>query len=99
MNGIKISLQEIQNAAREIDKCNANMHEALVSMQKEMNRLDAEWISDAGQMLRVKFNAFAARFESQRTLISNYAKFLDLTAESYDALESAIHANAQGMQE
>lgn len=99
MNGISISLAEVSAAAQQISTLNAQMNEALLEMKREMNSLEGGWISEAGETIRTRFNAFANRFETQRITISNYARYLEQVVSSYDTLEGAISANASGMQE
>lgn len=98
MAEIKISLDEVSQAAKRLRVLNASMYEELNSMKTEMNALNADWISDASQEIRSHFNLFAHRFENERERIEEYAGFLDLTVESYEALESSIASNASGMQ-
>ncbi len=99
MNGISITCAEVQAAAVQLNNLNSQMNEALLDMKREMNALEGGWISDAGETIRARFNAFANRFETQRMTISAYARFLEQTAESYDSLENTINSNASGMQE
>ena len=98
MANIHISLDEVKQAADELRSLNAAMFEELSDMQKEMNLLDASWISDSSQEIRARFHLLANRFESERERIDEYARFLDLTVESYESLESSITSNASGMQ-
>jgi uncharacterized protein YukE len=99
MNGIHISIAEVSAASEQLNTLNGQMNEALLAMKRDMNSLEGGWISEAGETIRTRFNAFANRFENQRQVISAYARFLALTAESYDSLEAAISANASGMAE
>lgn len=98
MADIKISLDDVSHSASQLRSLNASMDEQLLTMKNEMNALDASWVSDASQEIRTHFNMFAARFEKERERIEEYARFLDLTVESYEALESSITSNASGMQ-
>lgn len=99
MNGIRISLDEVNEAAAQIASLNAAMQENLGAMKRDMNSLDGNWISDAGMAIRSRFNGFSARFEQQKQVIDSYVRFLHLTCASYESLESAIAANAQNMQQ
>lgn len=98
MANIQISLQEVTDTANRIRSLNNLMHEELSDMKKEMNLLGGAWISDASETIRSQFNLFANRFERQKETIDEYAKFLDLTASSYDSLETTINSNASNMQ-
>lgn len=91
---IKISLAQVSSTAAAIRSLNQMMYESLTTMKTNMNSLNGSWISDAGETIRSRFNAFATRFDSQKEIIDSYAKFLDLTVASYDSLETSINANA-----
>lgn len=99
MNGIRISLDEVNEVSMQIASLNAAMNEHLGAMKRDMNSLDGNWISDAGMAIRSRFNGFSARFERQKEVIDSYVRFLHLTVASYESLESAIASNAQNMQQ
>jgi uncharacterized protein YukE len=98
MSDIRISLDEVSASAQRLRSLNTSMYDELNTMKTEMNALNAAWVSDASEEIRTRFNMFANRFESERERIEEYARFLDLTVESYEALESSIKSNASGMQ-
>lgn len=98
MADIKISLDQVSEAAQKLRSLNTSMYEELNQMKTDMNLLNGSWISDGSDEIRARFNQFANRFESERERIEEYARFLDLTVESYEALESSITSNASGMQ-
>jgi len=98
MNEIKISLQEVNDTAERIAALNEDMYERLCAMKQEMNSLGGTWISDGSEEIRNRFNMFAARFEKQREDIASYSKFLKLTVQSYDTLETTITGNAAGIE-
>jgi Proteins of 100 residues with WXG. len=98
MSDIRISFDEVRNAAERLRSLNASMYDELNAMQADMNGLNVSWISDGSEEIRSRFTQFANRFESEREKIEEYARFLDLTVESYEALESSIKSNASGMQ-
>lgn len=97
MDSIQISLQEVSNAASRISSLNRQIYDLLQAMKKDMNSLDATWISDGGNEIRMRFNLFSARFDSQRDVIDSYVRFLEITVSSYDSLEMAITGNASTM--
>lgn len=97
MDSIQISLQEVSNAASRISSLNRQIYDLLQAMKKDMNSLDATWISDGGNEIRMRFNLFSARFDSQRDVIDSYVRFLEITVSSYDSLETAITGNASTM--
>lgn len=98
MDNIKISLQEVNDIANELRMINSNMYEALSRAKKEMNDLRVVWESDSSTTLRERFNMFANKFENCQETIEQYAKFLDLTSQSYDNIESTIDTNAQSFE-
>ncbi len=98
MANLNISLADVSNTAARIRNLNAQMYETLNQMKRDMNLLDASWISDGGTEIRTRFNMFANRFEKQRAVIEAYAKFLDLTVSTYDSLETSITGNASSIQ-
>jgi len=98
MNDIRISFDEVSNAAQRLRSVNASMYDELNAMRANMNALNLSWISDGAEEIRSRFMQFANRFESEREKIEEYAHFLDLTVESYEALESSIQSNASSMQ-
>ena len=98
MDQISISLNEVSETASRIRQLNQMMYDALNKMKKEMNLLSGTWISEGSQEIRSRFGVFANRFDRQKTVIDEYARFLELTVSSYDSLESAITGNASGIQ-
>jgi uncharacterized protein YukE len=95
---ISISLNEVSETASRIRQLNQMMYDSLNEMKQEMNLLSGTWISDGSEEIRTRFGMFANRFERQKTVIDEYARFLELTVSSYDSLESAITGNAAGIQ-
>ena len=98
MDQISISLNEVNETAGRIRQLNQMMYDALTEMKKEMDLLSGTWISDGSEEIRSRFTMFANRFERQKTVIDEYARFLELTVSSYDSLESAITGNASSIQ-
>ena len=98
MDQISISLNEVSETASRIRQLNQMMYDALSDMKKEMNLLSGTWISEGSEEIRSRFAMFAGRFDRQKTVIDEYARFLELTVSSYDSLESAITGNASGIQ-
>lgn len=95
MNNIKISLQEVSNCQKQIEALNQKIYTLLIEIKTNMNNLNAVWISDSANTIRTRFNQFSNRFDIQKETINAYAKFLELTVNSYDNLESTINSNAQ----
>ncbi|MCM1190295.1 MAG: pore-forming ESAT-6 family protein [bacterium] len=93
-DSIKISTQVLVDTAKKVRDCNTKMDQKLADCKKQMNDLEATWKSDAASDIRAAMNALAPRFEEYKTVIESYAKFLDQTAQSYEATESSIQNNA-----
>jgi|LAHS01.1.fsa_nt_gb methyl-accepting chemotaxis protein len=98
MSDIRISLDQVSETAEKLRSLNQSMYDELNQMKTDMNLLNSSWVSDGSDEIRTRFNMFANRFETERERIEEYARFLDLTVESYEALESSITSNASGMQ-
>ena len=98
MTGIRISLDEVSQAAAAIRRLNESMYESVAAMRREMERLDGTWISRGSSEIRERFMLFSNRFEQQREVIESYADFLDMTVLSYDTLETTIQSNASDLQ-
>lgn len=98
MDQISISLNEVSDTASRIRQLNQLMYDDLSEMRKEMNLLSGTWISEGSEEIRSRFAMFANRFDRQKTVIDEYARFLELTVSSDDSLESAITGNAAGIQ-
>lgn len=93
-DSIKISTQVLLDTAVDVRNCNRNMDQKLADINKAMNDLEATWKSDAATDIRAAMNALKPRFEEYKNVVESYAKFLDNTARSYEATESAIQNNA-----
>ncbi|MEG0077697.1 pore-forming ESAT-6 family protein [Anaerorhabdus sp.] len=97
MEDIKISLAEVTECANQLRNLGNQIYDQLQSIKKEMNDLNGSWISDSGEAIRGRFNAFASRFEQQKEIIYSYGSFLDFTVSSYDSLETTITSNASSI--
>ncbi|MCH4207066.1 MAG: pore-forming ESAT-6 family protein [Solobacterium sp.] len=97
MSTLKISLSEVSECASRIRTLNQQMYEQLMEMKKEMTDTNVSWISESGETIRSRFNQFASRFDTEKETIDSYARFLDLTVQSYDSLETSINSNASGI--
>lgn len=94
MEQLKISLAEVQNASLNLRGCNQQIYDFLSHAKSEMDKLAAFWQSESSETARQRFQQFSTQFEAQREIIEAYARFLDHTVETYDALETAINSNA-----
>lgn len=93
-NNIKITSVEVSNTASQMRNLNAQLDDVLKNISNMMNDLSSVWESTGAETIISKFRTFANRFVSESETIENYCKFLDLTVQSYDSLESTITANA-----
>ena len=94
MDGIKVQLSVLADAAAALRTRNAAMFDLCQQMKKHMNDLSSIWMSDGSEMIRMKFMAFSTQFENSREVIERYAAFLDRVISSYDHIESTITTNA-----
>ena len=94
VNGINISLGEVQKTAGTIRELNNSLNMRLGEIKKEMNALNSTWQSDGASTIISKFNNLEGKFEEYRKVIDSYAKFLDSTAEAYNTVETSINNNA-----
>ncbi|WP_223592688.1 pore-forming ESAT-6 family protein [Neobacillus bataviensis] len=94
VEGIKISLNEVQSTANQIRTLNNNLAARLEDIKREMNALQSSWNSDASNTIRTNFNALQPTFENFREIVNSYATFLDQTVNAYNATEDAINNNA-----
>jgi len=94
VEGIKISLNEVQSTANQIRSLNQNLSARLDEIRNEMNALQNTWNSDASNTIRSNFNALQPKFENFREVVNSYSTFLDQTVNAYNAAEDAINNNA-----
>lgn len=93
-DGIKISTQVLLATAAKVRNINTQLDEDLKECNTAMNNLESTWQSDAASDIRAAMNALKPRFEEYKAVIESYAKFLDRTAQSYEATETAVQNNA-----
>ena len=94
MDGIKVQLSALSDAASTLRARNAALYDLCQQMKKQMNDLCSIWMSDGSEMIRMKFMSFSSQFENSREVIEQYASFLDRALASYDHIESTITTNA-----
>ena len=74
MDGIKVQLSVLADAAAALRTRNAVMVDLCQQMKKHMNDLSSIWMSDGSEMIRMKFMAFSIQFENSREVISSHAR-------------------------
>lgn len=97
-NQIKITMPEVSNTATQMRSLNAELDDVLKHISNMMNELSSVWDSEGAETIVARFRNFANRFVVESETIEDYCKFLDLTAQTYDSLESTITANASNME-
>lgn len=93
-NQIKISLEEVKEAAGQLKSINFQMNDILMSCKQEMSSLASIWQSKGSDEIRQRFENFSLKFEELKETIDQYARFLDMSASSYENVETTIHTNA-----
>lgn len=95
---IKITMPEVSNTAGQMRNLNGQLDDVLKNITNMMNDLNSVWQSEGAETIATKFKSFANRFVIESETIEDYCKFLDLTAQQYESLESTITANASNME-
>jgi len=95
MGKINVNIVEIQNLASKIRSTNSELENVLMQVKSQMRSLDSQWMSDGAKTIAERFIQFSNKFQYQKEVIENYAKFLDYTSSSYNSIESTIKANAE----
>lgn len=97
-NHIKITMPEVSSSATRMRGLNGELDDVLKHISNMMNELSSVWDSEGAETIVSRFRNFANRFVVESETIEEYCKFLDLTVQSYDSLESTITANASNME-
>lgn len=92
--GILVSTQVLVDTATKVRNINANMDTKLADINSRMNSLESSWQSAAATDIRAAMNALKPRFEEYKNVVESYAKFLNNTAQTYEATESTAQQNA-----
>ena len=95
---IKITMPEVSNTANQMRNLNAQLDDVLKNITNLMNDLNSVWQSEGAETIIARFKHFSNRFIKESETIEDYCKFLDLTVQSYDSLESTITANASNFE-
>lgn len=91
MAEIKVSTQEIKDAADQIRLNNGKLEKTLDTIYNEAHKLIGNsWTSDAASEFCKKLEKFKnSHFENYKKYTNDYAVFLNNTAEQYEKTESA----------
>lgn len=98
MDNIKVTMPEIQNISGTIRNYNTQLDDILSNCLATMNELSSVWQSEGAETIIERFKKFSSRFTLESDTIEEYCKFLDLTAQSYDSIESTITSNASSFE-
>lgn len=98
MDNIKITMPEVSNTSAAIRNFNVQLDDILSSCLQAMNELSSIWQSEGAETIIDRFKKFSNRFTLESDTIEEYCKFLDLTAQSYDSVESTITSNASSFE-
>ena len=94
IDGIQVTTQVLLDTSQKVRAINSTLDSKLADINKSMNDLESTWKSDAAADIRINMNAMKPRFEEYKNVVESYCKFIDNTAHSYEATESAIQSNA-----
>lgn len=92
--GLNINYQGLRESANIFRKEVSRMSSALSDAKTEIGNTTKDWQSTAAQTLRDRFESLAGKFDDFYNAIENYAKFLDNTANAYEAADKKIEQRA-----
>lgn len=93
-NIIKINSNEVRNYANSLKIINERMNEILICSKNEMNSLNLIWQSKGSDTIRQKFENFSFKFQEMKEAIDDYTRFLEISADTYENIETTINNNA-----
>lgn len=94
MNTVQITLQEVEATAGKIRQQNIHLREILKDISTSITQLTSVWQSPASQTMQSKFQSMLPVFDQYKSIIDNYAKFLDQTVFAYQTMEQQLNNNA-----
>lgn len=98
VEGISISLAEVNAIAGTIRTLNTSLKTDLDNIKAQINGLADSWQSDSATTLQSKINGMQVHFEEYQKVIESYAKFLENTVTTYQQTEGSINSNAGAFQ-
>ena len=90
MEGLDITMVEVEVSAREIHKANRELTDLLGEACKQIDDLQLGWQSEAGAVLRERFTRLGRSFAAYEMIVEGYAKFLDNAVTNYESVEAQI---------
>lgn len=91
---IDINTSTLVATADRVKNINDSLDTKLADINKKMNDLENDWLSDAATDIRTAMNALKPRFARYKSIVESYEKFLRNTAQAYESTESAVQTNA-----
>ncbi len=98
VEGIDISLAEVNATAGTIRSLNATLKTDLDNIKAEVNGLAESWQDDGATTIQSKINGMQTQFEEYQKVIESYAKFLEDTVTEYQKTQSSVNTNAGAFQ-
>lgn len=96
MDKLTITLTDVTKTASFIRAQNGQLSSCLQEIHTYMNQLSNDWQSPAGEKIRARFHSMLPVFDNYKASVETYAKFLDQTVTTYQSMEAALDANAEG---
>ena len=90
----KVDYQGLRNASSKISTSANNVDRILKEALQEMQTITNSWESDASAQTLAKFQNLSKNFENFYQLLQDYSRFLEQTAQTYEAADRAIKAKA-----
>ncbi|MBD8973628.1 MAG: WXG100 family type VII secretion target [Clostridiales bacterium] len=98
VEGISISLAEVNATAGTIRTLNTSLKTDLDNIKAQINGLTESWQSDSATTIQSKIDGMQVHFEEYQKVIESYAKFLEDTVTAYQQTEGTINSNAGAFQ-
>lgn len=94
IEGMQVDSVELAKAAASLREQVNNMQATLDEATQTINGTAASWESAAAENLRSRYDSLKSKFSDFYQAITNYAKFLDNTAASYESADKKIEERA-----
>lgn len=98
MDTLTITLEDVTTVANKIRQYNDQLRDNLKEISHSISQLTSTWQSPAAQTMQSKFQTMLPVFDQYKTIVDTYAKFLDQTVISYQAMDQQLNANADAFQ-
>lgn len=95
MEGIRISSQDVLQAAAQFDSRNQQLRACLDQAAQRMKQLNASWDSPAGQAIQQRFMELLPVFERYEQTMEQYIRFLREIAQTYQETETMLKQHAE----